>query len=215
MSDQTESRSVSSNGVRFIAEWEGFRSTLYNDALGHCTIGYGHLVHRGRCNGSEPVHFKRGITREQGLTLLQQDIRSHASIIDAKVKVSLRQHQYDALASFVYNVGTGGFAGSTLLRKLNGGDYAAVPSELMRWTNGGLPGLVRRRRAEGELFKSGRSGAIAEDENVGREDSGSSEVGATDMPPPSLSTGADEGQHDSYGDNPVDVGETTDEPDTS
>jgi hypothetical protein len=63
-----------------------------------------------------------------------------------------------ALISFAFNVGGGAFADSTLLRKLNAGDYKAVPSELARWTKAGgrsLPGLERRRRAEGELFAKG------------------------------------------------------------
>ena len=70
----------------------------------------------------------------------------------------LTQYQFDALVSFVFNVGVGAFGGSTLLRRLNQGDYNAVPAELMRWVNSGgtpLPGLVRRRRAEGVLFSRG------------------------------------------------------------
>lgn len=54
-------RKLSKTGARFIAGFEGFRSDLYDDAAGHCTIGYGHLVHRGRRNGSEPAEFRRGI----------------------------------------------------------------------------------------------------------------------------------------------------------
>jgi lysozyme len=147
---------ISPAGVRFVAQWEGFRGHLYNDVLGHCTIGYGHLVHRGNCNGSEPARFRHGLTQAQALDLLHADLAGFVDGVRAGLRVAVNQHQFDALVSFAYNVGVGGFTGSTLLRKLNAGNAAAVPGELMRWTNGGLPGLVRRRRAEGELFAHGR-----------------------------------------------------------
>ncbi len=56
---------LSDEGAAFTARWEGKRNQLYNDTLGHCTIGIGHLVHHGPCNGSEPEEFKRGLTDEQ------------------------------------------------------------------------------------------------------------------------------------------------------
>jgi GH24 family phage-related lysozyme (muramidase) len=212
-------RSVSRAGIQFIGGWEGFRGDLYNDPLGHCTIGYGHLVHRGRCNGSEPPQFKRGITHAQGLDLLQDDVRRFADAVDVAVRVALRQHQFDALVSFAYNVGTGAFSGSTLLRKLNGGDHASVPSELMRWTNNGLPGLVRRRRAEGVLYRDGRYASLTEDdEGVGgpeqRAGAEIEEGPETGAEPPDGEDGPVDEFHDSYGENPVDIGDETDEDDT-
>ena len=75
------------------------------------------------------------------------------------MRVPLAQHQFDALVSFVFNVGGGAFRESTLLRELNAGDYDAVPRELNRWVKAGgrtLPGLVRRRGAEGVLFSRGK-----------------------------------------------------------
>ena len=149
---------LSDAGARFIAEFEGFRSTLYNDPAGHCTIGYGHLVHKGRCNGSEPAEFRRGITRERALELLKADAASAAAAVERSVRVPLKQHQRDALISFVFNVGAGNFERSTLLRELNAGRYDAVPAQLNRWVNAGgrrLEGLVRRRQAEGALFTRG------------------------------------------------------------
>jgi lysozyme len=150
-----EGHVVSRAGVRFIGRWEGFQRNLYNDPLGHCTIGVGHLVHRGNCDGSEPPRFKRGISRRRGLKLLRRDIAEHQAAVSEVVQVALNQQQFDALVSFAYNVGAGAFGTSTLVRKLNQGHYQAVRSELMRWTNNGLPGLVSRRRAEGELFVHG------------------------------------------------------------
>jgi len=149
---------VSDAGLRFIGRFEGFRSRLYDDPAGNCTIGFGHLVHLGPTNGSEPAELCAGITRSQALELLRADARAAADAVRTRVGVPLTQPQFDALVSFAYNVGPGAFAGSTLLRLLNGGAYAAVPGQLARWSKAQgrtLPGLVRRRAAEGELFARG------------------------------------------------------------
>lgn len=150
--------SLSDSGARFIARFEGFRSRLYNDAAGHCTIGFGHLVHHGPIHGKEPQELAAGITRARALELLQEDADKCAVAVRTSVKVPLNQQQFDALVSFAFNVGTGAFRESTLLRKLNAGDYDAVPTQLNRWVKAGertLEGLVRRRAAEGALFSRG------------------------------------------------------------
>jgi lysozyme len=149
---------LSPAGAKFIAKFEGFRAKMYNDAAGHCTIGFGHLVHRGPINGKEAPEFVAGITRARALELLQADAAKAASAVKRGVKVPLTQHQFDALVSFAYNVGNGAFAESTLLKKLNAGDYKAVPAQLNRWVKAdgkALEGLVRRRGAEGALFSRG------------------------------------------------------------
>jgi lysozyme len=149
---------LSKKGAAFIGHFEGFRAEMYNDPVGHATIGFGHLVHHGPINGSEPAEFKRAITRERALELLQQDASSAAGQISRSVKVKLTQTQADALISFAFNVGNGAFQESTLLRLLNQGDYDSVPAQLNRWTKASgktLPGLVTRRKAEGALFREG------------------------------------------------------------
>jgi lysozyme len=151
-------RQLSRRGAAFIAHFEGFRPKLYNDPVGHCTIGCGHLVHHGPINGSEPEEFKRGITRDRALKLLQDDAGTAADEIARSVRVRLSQAQVDALISFAFNVGNGAFRDSTLLKLLNQGDYDSVPGQLNRWTKAAgktLPGLVRRRIAEGQLFRDG------------------------------------------------------------
>jgi lysozyme len=153
---------LSQKGAAFIAHFEGLKTELYNDPVGHCTIGVGHLVHHGPINGSEPAEFKRGITRERAFELLQQDAGTAASEISGSVKVALSQPQVDALISFAFNVGNGAFRDSTLLKLLNAGDYASVPAQLDRWTKASgktLPGLVTRRKAEGALFRDGTYGS--------------------------------------------------------
>jgi lysozyme len=150
-------RTLSQAGVRFISEFEGFRSELHDDPAGHCSIGFGHLVHLGKCDGREPAEFKKGITRRRAGELMRDDAGAAEGAVNEDVEVPLSQKQFDALVSFVFNVGTGAFRESTLLRLLNKGDYEAVPKQLDRFVKGGgktLPGLVRRRKAEGELFAS-------------------------------------------------------------
>jgi lysozyme len=151
-------RKLSKAGVRLIAGFEGFRSDLYDDAAGHCTIGYGHLVHHGACDGSETKEFRHGVTRERALELLGEDAATAAAAVNDGVSVPLEQDQFDALTSFVFNVGSGAFQDSTLLKVLNEGKYDEVPAQLNRWVKAGshtLEGLVRRRQAEGELFARG------------------------------------------------------------
>ncbi|MBA3244687.1 MAG: glycoside hydrolase family protein [Actinobacteria bacterium] len=146
---------LSKEGATLIAAFEGFRSQLYNDAANHCTIGYGHLVHHGPIDGSEPAELKAGISQERALELLQEDAAKAASEIKVCVKVPLSQCQFDALVSFAFNVGNGAFRESTLLRLLNEGRYDAVEAQLARWNKAGgktLQGLVNRRAAEAKFF---------------------------------------------------------------
>ena len=109
-------------------------------------------------SGAEPAALKKGITKQQALQLLQQDAAKAGAAVKACVKVPLTQSQFDALVSFTFNCGVGAFESSTLLKRLNAGDYGAVPTELRKWVKAGpvtLPGLVTRRTAEGTLFSKG------------------------------------------------------------
>jgi len=157
--EQHAPTTLSGDGAQFIGRFEGFRGSLYNDAAGNCTIGYGHLVHRGRCNGSEPAEFKKGIGEQQAEELLRTDAQTAADAVRRFVHVPLNQAQFDALVSFVYNLGAGAFEGSTLLKDLNARNFAAVPGQLEQWVHAGgqvLAGLVARREAEARLFTTGR-----------------------------------------------------------
>lgn len=153
---QLAASSMSDRGLAMLAGFEGVVLHLYNDAVGACTIGVGHLVHLGNCTAADQQAWGSSITHQRAMQLLHQDVGRFERAVRDLVRVKLDQEQFDALVSFAFNVGEGNLASSTLLRKLNTGDYASVPSELARWTNGGLAGLVTRRRAEGELFAHGR-----------------------------------------------------------
>lgn len=139
---------ISQAGKDLIISFEGIRLEAYKCPAGVWTIGVGSTV--------PAVHAGEVITKQQALARFDKDLTKFENAVDRLVKVPLTQNQFDALVSFTFNVGEGALAKSTLLKKLNAGDYDAVPTELMRWTKGGgkeLPGLVRRRRAEAAMWR--------------------------------------------------------------
>jgi RHS repeat-associated protein len=142
---------VSDDGAAFIAGFEGFRPNAYKDVAGYLTIGYGHRIMDGE-------KFDKPLTKEQALDLLKQDITDRVQSGLDKVKPDLAQNEVDALGSFIFNIGSGAFGKSTLLKKLNKNDREVVPSELNRWNKVyGKPNsdLTQRRAAEGKLWNSG------------------------------------------------------------
>lgn len=143
-------RRISDEGLAHLRKWEGLRLEAYRDTGGVWTIGYGHT-------GPDVVPG-RTITEVEAETLLCTDILEAERAVTNLVRVPLTDNQFAALVSFVFNVGPGAFAKSTLLRKLNAGDYDAVPSELARWNkdNGRtVKGLANRRAAEIGLWAKG------------------------------------------------------------
>jgi lysozyme len=158
---------LSEEGVTLIKTSEAFRPRLYNCPAGHCTIGYGHLVHYGATGIGSPkkgvsraralaleAPFKDGLTEVQAATLLREDLVAYETEVHRVVAVPLDQSEYDALVDFEYN--TGALAKSTLLKKLNAQDYEGAAVEFDKWVlaNGQrLAGLVIRRDAEEALFR--------------------------------------------------------------
>lgn len=157
---------ISKAGLNLIKEFEGVRLTAYKCPAGVLTIGIGHTSAAG------PPEVKPGmtITAQDAYDILNCDLDQYEDAVNKFVKVPLTQNQFDALVSFVYNVGVGAFQKSTLLKKLNAGQYDAIPAELMKWTKAGgkeLPGLVRRRRAEASLWRGvDETGSIGDDARV-------------------------------------------------
>lgn len=147
-------RKLNRTSLNKIKLWEGLRLKAYQDQAGVWTIGFGHT--------GPDVHEGLEITEEQAEELLLEDLQEAQAAVGRYVKVELTDNQYGALVSFVFNVGGGAFRNSTLLKKLNAGDYAAVPGQLARWnkiTVGGKKvtneGLVNRRAAEAGLWAKG------------------------------------------------------------
>ena len=151
---------LSPQGLDFIAGREGFETKPYNDSAGHCTVGIGHLLHSGPCTGREPT-----LTQAEVRAFFAEDIQRFTDGVLSVVRVPLRQNELDALVSFAFSTGLGAFARSTLLQKLNAGDRAAVPGELLRWdkeTRDGelvvVPNKVERRQLEARIFTAGWDG---------------------------------------------------------
>lgn len=138
--------SVSAYGVAAIKLREGFTPTPVGDAGGQ-EIGYGHEI--------QPGEIFTSITEAEGADLLLSDLAKVSTAINDAVAVPLTQNQFDALASFVYNIGAGAFRSSTMLQLLNAGNYAAAAQQFSRWTNSGgnrNAGLVARRQGEKGQF---------------------------------------------------------------
>ena len=136
-------------GLRLLKRFEGFRSQTYLDVAGLPTIGYGHRLLAGES-------FPNGIPEPDASNLLASDVRAAELAVNRLVKAQLTHSQYDALVDFVYNLGEGRLAGSTLLKELNLGNYQAAGQQLLRWDHAGgeeVAGLKSRREAEFELWR--------------------------------------------------------------
>lgn len=138
---------VSPAGLALVQHFEGLRLTAYRCPAGVLTVGWGHT--------GPDVTEGQIITEHQAQLALAHDLAHAAADVRRLVMGPLAQCQFDALVSFVFNVGASALATSTLLKRLNAGDYAAVPHELMRWNkvDGEVcHGLVLRRSAEARLW---------------------------------------------------------------
>ncbi|QXX74219.1 lysozyme [Methylovirgula sp. HY1] len=143
---------VSDKGRAFTGAQEGLRLRAYPDVVGVWTIGYGHTT----MAGAPFVHPGMVITRVQADQILARDLVRYEDEVLREVHVPLSQCQFDALVDFTYNCGEGSLARAAFLAHLNAGNYGAVPGILMEWDRAGgrvLGDLVRRRRAEGQIFQ--------------------------------------------------------------
>ena len=144
---------TSDKGIALIKQFEGCKLTAYQDSVGVWTIGYGWT----QPVDGKPIRAGMTIKQETADRLLKTGLVSYESDVSRLVKVGLTQWQFDALVSFTYNLGARSLSTSTLLRKLNAGDYAGAADEFLRWNKAGgkvLNGLTRRREAERALFLS-------------------------------------------------------------
>jgi lysozyme len=140
-------QSTSRRGIELIKEHEGLHLTAYLCPAGVPSIGWGH---------TRTAKMGQRITLEQAQKLLADDLAMAEGCVHRHVTAPLHQNQFDALVSFVFNVGCGALQRSTLLRHLNANRHDLAAKELTRWNRGGgrvLAGLVRRREAEQNLFR--------------------------------------------------------------
>lgn len=157
---------VSGGLLNAIAAVEGAHATEYTDIAGVRTIGVGHVILKTDVflTAALGKRYEVGdkLTDKQILKLLSLDISKFENAVRKFVKVPLKQHQFDALVMFTFNVGVGAFKRSTLLRKLNEGDYEEVSNQIMRWNKARVrgklrpvQGLINRREMERQIFFMG------------------------------------------------------------
>ena len=138
---------ISVEGISLIKKFEGCELEAYQDSVGVWTIGYGHI---------KDVKQGDKINQDEAENLLEEEMPEYEGYINDMVEVSLEQCQFDALVSWVYNLGPTNLSSSTLLKVLNEGEYDEVPFQIKRWNKAGgkvLEGLTRRREAEALLFQ--------------------------------------------------------------
>lgn len=129
-------------GQALTEQFEGCELTAYQDSGGVWTLGYGHTA--GVTEGM-------ACTQAQAEAWLTQDIQWAVAVVNDLVTVQLTQGEFDALVDFVFNVGSGSFASSTMLRMLDAGNFAGAADQFARWDLAGgqvVAGLLRRRIAE-------------------------------------------------------------------
>jgi lysozyme len=139
---------ISDEGLELIKHFEGCELEAYKCPAGVWTIGYGHTkdVQEGDKWSQDKADF-----------MLQRELEEeYENYVNNFVHVDLNQHQFDALCSWVYNLGSTNLKKSTLLKVLNNGSYNEVPNQIKRWNKANgevLAGLTRRREAEALLFE--------------------------------------------------------------
>ena len=137
---------TSNEGISLIQKFEGCETEAYQCSAGVWTIGYGH---------TKDVVKGMKITTEEAEQMLVDELHEYESYINKHVTVALSQNQFDALVSWVYNLGPANLTASTMLKVLNAGQYEDVPAQMKRWNKAKgkvLEGLTRRRKAEACLF---------------------------------------------------------------
>ena len=143
---------ISENGLNLIKHFEGFSESPYLCPAGYFTIGYGHVI-----GEAERTTLSR-VSAAEAEDFLKMDARIAEQAVSRLIDVLLTQNQFDALVSFTFNLGAACLQRSTLRQVLNRGEYEAAPAQMQRFVWGGgrkLPGLIRRRAAEGALFNNG------------------------------------------------------------
>lgn len=138
---------ITKSTLSYITEEEGKRNKAYKDSKGLWTIGVGHLIRPGE---QHLIHAT--LTDEEVEELLRSDLKWCSEAVESSVKVPLQQAQFDALYSLCFNIGGTAFKNSTVVRKLNAGDYQGAADAILMWNKPAV--LEKRRRRERELFLS-------------------------------------------------------------
>lgn len=149
-------RTLSANGLNHLKQREGLRFSPYRDSVGKWTIGYGHLIRADETHLMPPASFKGRtypaikISHAEAERLLREDTQWAVEVVNRSVRVPLTQNEFDALVSFVFNIGSGNFAKSRTLALINQGRKAEGGRAMMGWLK--QPELRSRRQSEVALF---------------------------------------------------------------
>ena len=138
---------ISQEGLSLIKKFEGCELEAYKCAAGVWTIGYG---------STKGVKEGDTITQDGADKLLAEEMQEYEGYINDMVSVPLKQNEFDALVSWVFNLGPSNLKASTMLKVLNEGKYHEVPKQILRWNKvNGVPneGLIKRRKSESLLFE--------------------------------------------------------------
>lgn len=138
---------ISDKAVALIKQFEGLRLSAYVDIAGFRTIGYGHKL--------TTAETFTTLTEQQADDILIRDVAIAEAVVTRMVRVPLTQGQFDALVDFVFNLGAGRLASSTLLRLLNAAKYDDAAQQLLLWDHSGgheVAGLRERREIEYQLW---------------------------------------------------------------
>ena len=137
---------ISDNGIALIKRFEGCKLYAYRDSVGVLSIGFGH---------TKDVKAGMAITQAQAEQFLKDDLRPVEQLLN-NMHVNFTQNQFDALCSWVFNLGAGNFNKSTMKKRIVSGAHdTEITDEMIRWTRAGgrvLSGLVRRRADEANTF---------------------------------------------------------------
>lgn len=154
---------MSPDGVKMLTRIEGKKNQMYHDQAGLPTIGVGHMLTKSELSSgkvridSQPISWRDGLTDAEVNDLLGSDLAKTEQAVNHLVKVPLSRNQFDALVSFVFNIGAEAFETSTLLVLLNSGDYDSIPARMRRWVHSKglvLPVLIARRETEIERWEA-------------------------------------------------------------
>lgn len=145
------SYNICDEGIKLIKHYEGYRNKAYLCSANVWTLGLGSTRWFGK-----PVRRGMTCTMDEAMDMFRNDIKAFERGVVEGFTRPVTQGQFSAAVSFAYNCGVGAFQESTLLRRFNAGEDEAPRTEFMRWTNGGLQGLVYRRRSEVDLFYTGK-----------------------------------------------------------
>lgn len=142
---------VSAAALRFVRSCEGFRGSAYNDALGNCTIGYGHLLHLGSCRASDSsLHVDRSAAE----SLFMGDAQGAIDALNRALSIPVSQQQFDALFSLTFNMGMGRLQTHDVWRDVQSGNSGRVPTDIRSLSAGGQ-GMRYRRTNEANMYGNG------------------------------------------------------------